>query len=301
MPTQSYVIERIIPERTDPRLGRIVNHDSRSRRFPYRSSQTIPLLDVEHPRRVPIFDQGDVGSCTGMAALGALGCDPFYAGLAANTPGTFRISYDTEFATSLYSEATKVDGFPGNWPPEDTGSDGTSVAKVCQARGFISGYQHCFSFTDFAAAVQDRPVIVGTNWYSSFWEPDAQGVVTISSNAYVEGGHEWLVRGYSARYGWFLADNSWGTSFGLGGSFRVPASVMKRLLAEQGDATIFTPASLPSPEPTPTPPTGVPTPLPTDLLALRNGTAQWRGSRWGRGAAQAKMAVKNYLAQQHAL
>src|SRR5690349_3550882 len=64
----------------DPRLGRHVNHDPRSRRFPVRTAP-VPLRTVEHERHVGVFQQGDLGSCTGNAALGCMATGPFWDAL----------------------------------------------------------------------------------------------------------------------------------------------------------------------------------------------------------------------------
>jgi hypothetical protein len=36
-------------------------------------------------RRIPVLDQGDLGSCTGNAATGVLGSEPFYGTLPGDS------------------------------------------------------------------------------------------------------------------------------------------------------------------------------------------------------------------------
>ena len=36
------------------------------------------------------------------------------------------------FAVKLYEDATVVDGYPGEYPPDDTGSSGLAICKVSQ-------------------------------------------------------------------------------------------------------------------------------------------------------------------------
>ena len=50
-------------------LGRLIEHDERSRRYAFDASK-VKLASVHHERRVPVLDQGDLGSCTGNAMTG---------------------------------------------------------------------------------------------------------------------------------------------------------------------------------------------------------------------------------------
>ena len=45
------------------------------------------------------------------------------------------------FAVQLYADATVVDGYPGTYPPDDTGSSGLAICKVLNSRGTIKGYR----------------------------------------------------------------------------------------------------------------------------------------------------------------
>lgn len=66
---------------TDPRLGRHIHHDERSKAYAYPTAG-LTLTSAKHARRIPVLDQGSVGSCTGNAGVGCLGTDPYYATLA---------------------------------------------------------------------------------------------------------------------------------------------------------------------------------------------------------------------------
>jgi hypothetical protein len=79
------------------------------------------------------------------------------------------------------------------------------------------------------------------------------GLISISPNASVRGGHEFLVSGCKITEQLFFADNSWGTSWGSKGSMEISWATMERLLAEQGDCTVSTPLSQPAPVPIPVP------------------------------------------------
>lgn len=232
-------------------LGRRLNHDPRSLRYTIEAKGTVASAEWE--RVAPIFDQGDVGSCTGNAAAGVLGTHPF-----VETEGDLVI--DENLALKFYSAATKLDDAQGTYPPDDTGSDGNSVAKAVRNLNYISGWQHITSLSAAHAAIQAGPFITGVNWYEGFDEPDADGVVTIAGQ--VRGGHEFEIVGYDADKGLWKAANSWGDGWGINGYFFFSDEDFARLLDEEGDATTFVPITAPAPTPTPDP-TPVPSPDPT--------------------------------------
>lgn len=277
-----HIPEQVVPGR---RLGRHVWHDSRSLAYLYQRRYRGALLnDTFFERHGPILDQGEAGSCTGNAEVGELACDPFFATLPAMHP-----TLDETLALYLYSAAEDIDG-DGPYPPNDNGSSGLSVMKAAQKRGLISGYQHITSLSGMLDALQDRPVIVGVNWYDSFDGPDSSGYVTISRNAQVRGGHEFLVRGGKIADRRLLADNSWGEGWGVRGSFEFSFATMERLLAEDGDCTVAVALDMPAPQPEPLP---VPawTADASDLML-------WHGSNWqGAGAWCRKERVRPDLVE----
>jgi hypothetical protein len=236
-------------------LGRIVAHDPRSKAYPYRAAPRT-LKSITHTGHIPILDQGNLGSCTGNATVGALGCDPLY--------GTFPIgpdlTLDENLAVKVYSLATTLDDFPDTYPPTDSGSSGLGAAKAAQKLGLISGYQHAFTVADALAALQTGPVITGINWYESFFTPTSAGLISIAPRDKVAGGHEVCAFGYdeTKQLVWFR--NSWGPDWGVNGTFCMTVSTWAQLLAQQGDVTVFVPVTQPAPTPVPTP---TPTPTPT--------------------------------------
>ena len=240
-PTRRHIEERVVEGKP---LGRHVNHDPQSLRYLAPADGTVAT--ARWTRRTPVLDQGQLGSCTGNAATGCLGTDPFYATLPGKT-------LDENEAVTLYSEATRLDNAPGSYPPDDTGSDGLSVAKACKANGLISGYTHITSLAAAHTAIQSGPFIVGSDWFDSFDNPDSNGVVSIAPGATVRGGHEYECIGYDAATDLWEFVNSWGTGWGVGGHFFYSSATFTRLLAAQGDATVFTPITAPAPVPTPPP------------------------------------------------
>jgi hypothetical protein len=271
--------------RTDPRLGRSINHDSESRRYAY-PARTQTLVTVRHRRWIDVLDQGDLGSCTGNAGIGCLGTDPFYKTLPASP--TF--SEDELGARGLYSAASQADPYPGEWPPDDTGSDGLTIAKVLAAAGMIAGYRHAFSLDAALAALQEQPVITGVNWHEGMYQPDPTGLVHPTGP--VAGGHEFVADAYDADRGLVGFTNSWGTSWGLEGRFYLQAEDWGTLLGEQGDVTVFVPLTQPAPTPTPAPPDA------DDAdRRLWDQTRAWAGTRHIGTNARAARAVRAWAAR----
>lgn len=241
------VLRRRIPEGrvTGKPLGRHVNHDLRSKAFAVRPAAAT-AISRRWERRTPILNQGSVGSCTGNASNGVLGTVPFYPLVAQAQP---EWPFDETGAVKIYSLGTSLDGFDGTYPPTDTGCDGLSVAKACVQLGLISGYQHCLSLDAVVTALQAGPVITGVNWYDSFDQPDTKGLVTISPNASVRGGHEVEIFGVDMANRQLWMCQSWGPDWGQAGTFCWSFADYDRLLHEQGDATVFVPLTQPAPTP----------------------------------------------------
>lgn len=247
-----------IPEVVVPgkRLGRHLEHDPRSLAYvvPEGKPQTTTWKRI-----APILDQGNLGSCVGNAMTGLLGSDVLYDTVPKS------ISLDEAFAVKLYSLATQLDEYPGQYPPDDSGSSGLGGAKAVKQDNLASGYTHATSLAGCWTMIAAGPFAVGFSWYSGMDNPTSEGVV--SATGTVRGGHEFEVLNYDAGKGLWECVNSWGDGWGKGGHFFIPDADFARLLAEQGDATQLAPVTQPAPTPTPPQPTPTPTPpapQPTD-------------------------------------
>lgn len=236
----SEVYRRKIPWRASQKggaLGRHVEHDPRSRAFAI-THAPAQLVVAEHIRHGKILDQGTIGSCTGNAMTGAVMTGPLFRK---------NHKYGETMAVRLYKRATVLDGFPGEYPPDDTGSSGLAVCKAALERGFIRGYETAFGIEQALAGLQMSPIITGVDWYSGFDAVNERtGLVKLSGAA--RGGHEFLVRGFDpggqTKWGKMitdteqlvLCDNSWSKAWGKRGSFVMTVADWQSLLDADGDA-----------------------------------------------------------------
>lgn len=270
------------------RLGRHINHDPRSLHYKVQPAKADKSVTWE--RHIPILDQGNLGSCTGNAETGLLGSDPFFPAFDHE----IQSHINEDLAIKLYSLATKIDPYGGEYPPDDTGSDGLSVSKAAQQMNFISGYVWATTVEEAIALIQQGPFITGTDWTTAMDHPNSEGIILKPASGSVRGGHEYVCRQRDSSRGLWWFDNSWGDSWGKAGRFAYDDAGMAALLARGADITQSVPLTSPAPEPTPGDP---------DLVAWAADTKPWATShtfstmtKAGRAAnAAIKLAKKKGL------
>jgi hypothetical protein len=223
-------------------LGRHREHDSRSWDYALVEPRGFAIGDAKPvlwERYSPILDQGRIGSCTGNAMAGWLGCAPHCSSKVDAT------QYDEGCAVALYSLATRIDKIPGYYAPADpdsvdTGSTGNAVAKAARNLHLIGSYGWAFTTVGLLWRLQHQPVLVGSVWKTGMDRPDADGFVSVTGTD--RGGHEYLVRGYQpgarGQDGYLVADNSWSERWGDKGSFKIRLSDWETLRAQQADVTV---------------------------------------------------------------
>lgn len=220
-----------------PALGRIVEHDERSRQ--YRTTLTAPQLkEIDWDDDAPITDQGNIGACTGFTALDLMN-NHVFAGNRSHATGSTALLPNTK-GLDFYHQATLRDGISGNtYPGQDQGSSGLGAVKGLKFEKFITGYTHGFSLNDFLAALQHQPVMVGTSWTKGMFDPDSKGLVVPTGP--VEGGHEYGAFGFDPATQLIKFRNHWTANWGAKGRFFMRVNDFAKLLANQGDVTIPTP------------------------------------------------------------
>lgn len=277
--TDTYILKRRDFKPTDRRLGRKVAHDSRSLRFLAPASDPSKLASVRHHINIGLMDQGNEGSCTGHGGLNVAAGDAFWQA----TKPALGDEDPHLYARDLYAAATVIDSWPGQFEPDDTGSDGLSVAKVLQSRGLISGYVHATSLNATLTALAERPVMVGTSWLQNMENVGPDGHMDVSGP--VAGGHEYCLDELDVERKRAWIRNSWGPSWGIEGRAWMTWDELGALLADDGDCTVLVPLSQPAPQPAPVPaPTPAPAPAPTpggpssEATELAAALKRWLGT-----------------------
>jgi hypothetical protein len=234
---------------TDPRLGRHVKHDTRSALYGVPERPRSAIKSVKWERHIPILNQGDVGSCVPNTLVELLATDAEgYTGVTSveikkpDTQGLFQagttVQLDEPTAQQFYRLLTRIDSYPGEWEPDDTGSDGLTMAKALVMVGLSDKYRHAFSYTGAVSALQSGPVGFGTVWYNSMFEPDKNtGEIKVDPSSGVAGGHEYMSREFDAEQDRVWIDNHWDQTWGLDGRAWISGKSMTALLKAQGDVT----------------------------------------------------------------
>lgn len=217
-------------------LGRRESPDERDKNYPFSL-----VLGADWPKTQrrkwtpgPILDQGlpdacrgKVNSCVGQS----------FRQLLASTPVPVS-RHSGPSACDIYEWAIKND----EWPWNDNRDDGTSLRAGVQYlvnQGRVKTYLWSWDYEEVARWILTRgPVILGTAWHTSMFTPDANGYVI--PNGRKAGGHAYEVYGVDRSLETFYGVNSWGTSWGLGGHFKIHYSTMNHLLVDGGEACTAT-------------------------------------------------------------
>ncbi len=254
------IVRIVLP--SHPLLGRNVNHDSASRAYRVSPPRRVDWRNVRHQAFMGMLDQLNIGRCTGCAGVAAIYHSPYVSGVVK--PWFF--GPDLNGATALYSAATAIDPFAGQYPPTDTGSDGLSIAKVLKSKGIISGYLWAFTLEEALAQLLETPLMTGLPWLNSMFNTTTtggrRGHVVVNKASGFAGGHEicvdeLIVGSQPDRSDWWVGGpNSWGPSWGDGGRWYLKVPEWGWLLSQRGDVVALVPRSEPAPEPAPTPDSG---------------------------------------------
>lgn len=188
------------------------------------------VLPAVSPRRSRYYwsgwfgDQAEESSCVGFSCTHLLTAGPV----------TQATREWTGFARSVYYEAKRVD----EWEGENY--EGTSVRagfKVLQAQGFISEYRWAFATSEIVTALLEvGPVVMGTVWSESMFEPDSRGFLHPDGN--IVGGHAYLLDGVNVDRQVVRVKNSWGRNWGRQGRAFLSFGDLWTLLSQEGEAAI---------------------------------------------------------------
>jgi hypothetical protein len=213
-------------------LGRLPSPpDSRD----YRLSNYLPLrwpdfsTDMAVYATGPALNQGSTPHCVGFSGVGWMNAEP--------VPNTLR----EDDGHALYWDCKAIDGYPG---------DGTYVrtlARVLKSKGRISGYAFGSVLDARRFILTEGPVVFGIPWLEGFFYPDSEGVIKPWGE--LCGGHAILAYGADPVYCWL--QNSWGKSWGKGGTCRISWADLEAVFGDHGEAmaAVELPADWVRPEP----------------------------------------------------
>ena len=216
-------------------FGRRVSKDERDKQYLMRRLLQ-PATEVVLPTRktwaiaAKNLDQGDFGTCVGNGWANFLRCAPI------------QTTADESMALKIYDAAITLD----EWTDNDNDTDrqmGTSVRAGAEAvtnMGRLKSYLWAFELQPAVEWVLTMgPVVLGTNFYTSMFRPDAQGIVQIKPRDRIEGGHCYLWRGVDTKKALAHCVNSWGDSWNpvMSGDFLIPLRDVERLIHEDGEVS----------------------------------------------------------------
>lgn len=207
----------------------------------------------------PVYNQGQIGSCTANAIAAALQFDRRKQKLSDFTPSRLFIYYNErsmEHSVPLDNGAQIRDGIKSvgkqgacperEWPYDDTPADSNTNVWPSGAKPAEKPSKSCYTDAKkFRAVTYQRvdrtlsqmkgcmadgyPFVFGFTVYDSFESVDVEktGVLDMPlPSEDVVGGHAVLAVGYDDKTQCFMVRNSWGTSWGKRGYYTMPYSYL---------------------------------------------------------------------------
>lgn len=216
--------------------------------------EILPEVDPRHDYMPPIYDQGQLNSCTANAIAAAIDADRLADGQGAMTPSRIAIYWFERFLegqpATVDHGAMGRDGLKAarqfgvlpeaDWPypasPQDPefAQDPRTCDKWAPDHWVLDDQYKSVnrSETDFKRVLSNKQTIAyGFAVFSSFVSEDVahDGIVPAPDPSQIipNEGHEVLAVGYLEAYPQHcLCRNSWGTGWGMGGYFLMPWSVL---------------------------------------------------------------------------
>jgi C1A family cysteine protease len=214
--------------------------DARDKVYAPRLKSAPPEYDLR-PSMPPVYDQGQLGSCTGNAIAGAMEYERDRQGLSDFVPSRLFVYYNEralEGTVATDSGAVIRDGIkvvntegvcPETLWPYDTGMFAVKPPQRCYVaatKDTAVQYEAIQTLGDLKDAIASNlSVVFGFTVHQSF-ESQAvaqTGMVPLPTHGDPPvGGHAVLAVGYSDPKGQVIVRNSWGGSWGDHGYFYMP-------------------------------------------------------------------------------
>lgn len=219
------------------------DHRDRYWQAPALASATLPSSIDLRPQCPPVYDQGQLGSCTANAIAGAIQYDEIRSGIAPTwTPSRLFIYYNERALEGTVStdsgaqirDGIKVIASDGVCPETEWPYDIAAFAERPPQQAFddavrdrVGSYMRLNqSLVPLKTCVASGfPFVFGFTVFSSFEaaEVAATGVVPLPQPSETPvGGHAIVVVGYEDARQAFIFRNSWGASWGAAGYGYMP-------------------------------------------------------------------------------
>jgi C1A family cysteine protease len=221
---------------------------------PHATAAALPAKVDLRPGCPPVYDQGQLGSCTANAIAGAIEFDQIKQKAAEFTPSRLFIYYNERVIEStspavdsgaqirdgIKSVATQGVCAETLWPYSDTNKDPAPCttcpyAKKPSAACYKAALQHKVkTYQRLNSSVLNTlkgclasgyPFVFGFTVYESFESQQVAqtGIVPMPApGEKTVGGHAVVAVGYDDSTSHFIVRNSWGTSWGIKGYFMIP-------------------------------------------------------------------------------
>ncbi len=194
------------------------------------------------PDMPPVYNQGQLGSCTANAIAAAIQHAEAKAGIAYGTPARLFIYYNervlegdpetdggAQIRDGIKSVASLGACNEDAWPYDESkvlDMPGPGAFALAEQH-VITKYERCNQDKhDLMAAVAGgQPVIFGFTVYAAFEGPDVARTGVLGMPAAGEamvGGHAVCIVGYDESRSAFLCRNSWSSTWGIAGYFWMP-------------------------------------------------------------------------------
>lgn len=253
------------------------------------STQQFPSSLDLRPICPPVYDQGDLGSCTANALAFTYEFDElvkFTNKSDVFIPSRLFIYYNEralENSVSSDSGASMSDGITTlsttgvcsetEWPYVVT-KFASKPSSTCYTNAKVNTVltsnrvPQTLNDIKTVLVTENRPVAFGFAVYSSFDNIGSNGMCPMpASNESLLGYHAVAIVGYDDSLNCVLVRNSWGTSWGLGGYFWMPYTYILSSTLVFDLWVVSTISSTDSPAPVPTP---VPVPPVTNVIKINN-------------------------------
>ncbi len=194
----------------------------------------------------PVYDQGQLGSCTANALAGAFDFDRGKQGHSFMTPSRLFVYWnsrymegtiDTDAGATLRDgiKSLNVSGVPPeiDWPyiidkfrdkPSEKSYQDAQESQTLEYRRIVTPHDDP-SHDMLACLNEGYPFVTGIAVYESFETPDTErtGIIPMPEpEERLLGGHAVLVVGYDVGKKHYIVRNSWGSDWGDEGHFYLP-------------------------------------------------------------------------------